>query len=666
MPFVVSAAIVVLVFVIYGQVRTHAFIDFDDPMYITKNDHVLHGLTWSGVQWAFTHIHAANWHPLTWISHMIDVQIFGMDAGAHALMNVSIHALNCVLLFLFLRLATGAAWQSAMVAALFAVHPLHVESVAWISERKDTLSAFLFLLCLLAYTVYVRRGSRAAYGASVAALALGLMAKPMLVTTPFVLLLLDYWPFRRLEPATARQRIIEKVPFALCIVPSIIATLFAQREAMPQPAVSRLAGDANAPIAYVRYILKTVWPAKLSVMYPFPSSVDLRLTVICAVLILATLFAAYRVREKLPWVFVGWFWFVGMLVPVIGIVQVGRQAMADRYTYLPHIGLFAAIVWSAWYLAETMPRWRRALPVIAGVVILLLTVVAHAQVRYWQGSIPLFEHALRSTSDNNKVAHVNLGAAFVEIGDYPAAEREYRKAIGFSPAATVYTGLSAALSGQGKADAAAEAARQAVAADPKNADAAAALGSAELARGNMAEAAKALARAMELKHDPSLNALLLVARGQLQEATRAFAAAIRNNPKDPELHNSLAAVFAKLGDVPNALAEYSEALKLNPNLYDAHMNYGALLSRTGHEAEAARHFQEGSRIRPQSPEPHVYLGLLEDHLGNFDAAAREIEKAITADHNLANSFLINAIRVPPSPTVIDEYLAYLRQRKGGQ
>ena len=322
--FLIIATLFVVVFAIYAQVRTHAFIDFDDPGYVANNPHVLSGVTWSGVRWAFTHVHQANWHPLTWISHMIDVQLFGPKAGAHLLVSVALHALNSALVFLFFSIATRSQWRSAVIAALFAVHPMHVESVAWVSERKDTLSTFFFLLCLIAYTLYVRRGSRRAYACAVAALALGLMAKPMLVTTPFVLLLLDFWPFERIDLGNLKQRLLEKVPFALCIVPSIVATLFAQREAMPDMAtVPLLIRFANAAISYVRYIGKTIWPSNLSVLYPFPTRISPSEALICAVLVLGVSVVAYLVRKTLPWVFVGWFWFVGTLVPVIGIVQVG-------------------------------------------------------------------------------------------------------------------------------------------------------------------------------------------------------------------------------------------------------------------------------------------------------------------------------------------------------
>ena len=564
----IVAALIAVVFAIYAQVRTHGFINFDDPEYVSANPHVLGGLTWDGVRWAFTHIHAAYWIPLTWISHMTDVQLFGRDAGVQLLVSVSLHAINSALLFLFLRQATGSIWRSAAVAALFAVHPMHVESVAWISERKDTLSTLFFLLCLLAYSHYVLRRSRAAYVTGVAALAIGMLAKPMLVSTPVVLLLLDYWPFRR---ANLRKLVIEKIPFALCIVPSAIATLVAQREAMPQlSTVPPLIRIPNAVISYVRYVVKTFWPADLSIIYPFPTRISPSTAIACALLLIAATAAVIIVRKSSPWLFVGWCWFVITLIPVIGIVQVGVQAMADRFTYIPHIGLFVAIVWSC---AELASRWSmpRALPAAAVIVIALLAVAAHAQTSYWSGNIPLFEHAIAVTSPQNKMAHFNLAAGYMQRGDYEAAQREYELA-GTLPSASAarYSALIR-------------------------------LGSDEFNRGDLAAAQKHLA----------------------------------------------------------------EALRLRPDDYEVRMNYGTLLIRLDRTAEAAEQFSYAAKLRPQSAEPHVYAALVAAKTGRFEAAALDIQRAIAVDHDGSNRILIGAIRIPPRPTAIDEYLAFLRQQSGG-
>jgi tetratricopeptide (TPR) repeat protein len=664
---IVIAALTILVGVIYAQVRSHPFVTFDDPLYVSKNDHVLQGLTWSGIVWAFTHVQASYWLPLTWISHMLDVQIFGRDAGAHLLVSAALHAVNCSLLFLFLRLATTAFWRSAIVAALFAVHPLHVESVAWVSERKDTLSTLLFLLCLIAYSQYVLHRSRRAYAASVIALALGLMAKPMLVTTPFVLLLLDYWPFSRFSAAGWRRLILEKVPFAVCVIAAIAATLLGQHEAMASAtSLPALARAANAAMSYVAYLVKTFWPAKLAVFYPFPTHIDPLLATFDALLILGFTALVFRLYRSMPELFVGWFWFVGTLVPVIGFLQAGQQAFADRFTYIPHIGLFIAIVWTAARLAVARPQLKATLSTIAAVSIVVLAAVAHAQVGYWSSSVSLFEHALAVTSNDNKLAHVDLGGGLLEAGDYIGAERHYREAIGYQPAEVVYDGLALALIGQGRIDEASVAVNAAVKANPNSADALATLGSVELARGNNSGAEQALARSLQIKADPAVEGRLALSRGNFDHARAKLAEAVNVNPSDADLRNDYAVALARMGKDAEAQSEYGEALRLNPNLYDARMNYGALMSRLERDAAAAQQFAEAARLRPRSPEPHVYLALLEAGAHRFDVAGREIELAIAADHDASNRLLIHAFRIAPRPTAIDEYLAFLRQQSGGR
>jgi tetratricopeptide (TPR) repeat protein len=658
-----SAALCILVFVIYAQVRSHQFVDFDDPLYVSKNAHVLQGLTWSGIVWAFTHVYASYWLPLTWISHMLDVQLFGVNAGAHLLVSAALHAINCVLLLLFLKRTTGAFWRSVIVAALFAVHPLHVESVAWIAERKDTLSTLLFLSCLIAYAQYVLRNSRLAYATSVLMLALGLMAKPMLVTTPFVLLLLDYWPLHRYGVVPVRKLALEKVPHALSVIGGIGATLFGQHEAMSSttliPLTARL---ANAAMSYVAYVAKTFWPAKLAFFYPFPTYINPWLATFDAILILAITAIAFRFYRSLPELFVGWCWFLGTLVPVIGLAQAGQQAMADRFVYIPHIGLFIAIVWTASRLVERAPSLRPAAIVAAATTIMILTGVAHAQVGYWKGSIPLYEHTLEVTSNDNKLAQVNLAAALLEAGDNAAAEQHYEQAIGYRPQEIVYDGLALALIGQGKLAAATRAAESAVKANPNSAEALAMLGSVELSRGDTANADRALSRSLRLKPAPAVAARLALARGQLDQARAHFAEAIEADPRDADLRNDYAAVLARLGSDAEARSQYEEALAINSNSYDARMNYGALLSRLGRNDAAAQQFADAARLRPRSPEPHVYLALLEAGEHRFDLASHNIESAIAIDHDASNALLINAIRIPPRPTAIDEYLTFLRQQ----
>jgi protein O-mannosyl-transferase len=419
-------------------------------------------------------------------------------------------------------------------------------------------------------------------------------------------------------------------------------------------------------MSYVTYVVKTFWPAKLAAFYPFPTHIDPRLAAFDALLILGFTALVFRLYQTIPELFVGWCWFLGTLVPVIGLLQAGQQALADRFTYIPHIGLFIALVWGGARLAAARPQLKLALATAAALSIAALAAVAHAQVRYWSSSVALFEHTLAVTSNGNKLAHVNLGGGLLEAGDYVGAERHYREAIGYRPAEIVYDGLALALVGQGRLDDASAAAHAGVRANPNSADAFATLGSVELARGNTAEAQQALARSLQMKADPAVEARLELSRGNLNEARAKFEEAVGAVPYDADLRNDYAAVLARMGRDAEAQTQYGEALGLNPNLYDARMNYGALLSRLGRDEESGQQFAEAARLRPRSPEPHVYLALLEAGRHRFDVARREIELAITADHDASNRLLINAIRIPPRPTAIDEYLAFLRQQSGGR
>ena len=397
----IAVALVLSTFAVYGQVLTHQFINFDDDTYIWANPMVAAGLTWKGFAWAFTTFHSANWHPLTWLSHMIDSQLFGLRAGGHLLMNTALHALNAVLVFLFLNRVTGAKWQSAIIAALFALHPLHVESVAWASERKDTLSTAFGLLCLLAYARYVAAPSWKKYGAVALWLALGLMAKPMLVTWPFVLLLLDWWPFNRIAwpPANSGGRnsrgavwplIREKLPLFLLVIPSMFLTYLAQAQggATRSLSVDPLSWRfANAVVSYAKYLFLTCWPRDLAIFYPArPGTIPVWQASLALVLLAAISFLVIRNARARPYLVVGWLWFVGTLVPVIGLVRVGNQALADRYTYIPSIGLFMAIVFG---LAELVAasRVRRLVAIWASAVaIAVLAGLSAVQISRWRDS----------------------------------------------------------------------------------------------------------------------------------------------------------------------------------------------------------------------------------------------------------------------------------------
>ena len=450
----------VVTFGIYAQVIGHHFITFDDPTYIQDNPMVNRGVTLAGLAWAFTTFHAGNWHPLTWIAHMIDSQLFGMFAGGHLLVNALIHAANTLLLFWFLLRTTHARWSSALVAALFALHPLHVESVAWASERKDTLSTFFGLLSLIAYVRYAEAPSIRRYAWVAIMLALGLLAKPMLVTWPFVMLLLDYWPlddFRdqslvRRRPIAGRQvnvatsdvvrrsvlrgLVVEKIPLFALVAASAVVTSVAQshggavRTFTELPIALRL---SNALVSYAKYLLLAFWPNDLAVFYPFPKAGIPAWQIIGAALLLIAITAFCFFQRKIrPYLIVGWLWFLGTLVPVIGLVQVGAQTMADRYFYIPSIGLFIAIVFGLADIAERrrVAPWLSA--AIANVVLLVLATLTNAQIHRWNDSFTLFKHAL-TVAPPNVIVEDNLGLAMHKSGQLDEAAAHFEKALQIRP-----------------------------------------------------------------------------------------------------------------------------------------------------------------------------------------------------------------------------------------
>jgi tetratricopeptide (TPR) repeat protein len=467
---------------LYWPVTGYPFINFDDSEYITENPVTQAGLTWHGLVWAFNGIHVGNWHPASWLSHMIDCQLFGTDAGGHHLVNVLFHIANTLLLFAFLRSATGFEWRSAFVAALFAWHPLHVESVAWIAERKDVLSAFFWLLTIIAYAQYVELSkvqspkSKVFYALALVFCALALLSKPMAVTLPFTLLLVDVWPLGRIsnfkfQISNYRGLLVEKTPFFLLALALCAVTFLAQRGAgavSPMEWSSRL---GNVPVAYLRYLGKTFWPENLSLVYPYvyhwPAA-----AIAGSVLLLAWVSAlALVLLRRRPWLAAGWFWFLGTLVPVIGFVQVGAQSMADRYFYIPSVGLFVVLVWGAAELCAARPKGKLILAIAGGGALLGCVLTASLQIIYWQNSASVFLHALDVTQ-NNYVADNALGKVFEMNGDYGRARVLYEEAVRIEPryAISQYN-LGLCLIGFGQRDQAFEHLVAATRLDPGNAGA---------------------------------------------------------------------------------------------------------------------------------------------------------------------------------------------------
>ena len=437
---IICLVLAVGTFALYCPVLRHAFLNYDDPDYILDNSHVKSGLTWSGIIWAFQpNAYAANWHPLTWISHMVDCQLFGIQPAGHHFVSVLFHMANTLLLFILLNNLTGAIWRSAFVAALFAWHPLHVESVAWASERKDVLSAFFWMLTLIAYTHYVRKLSSRNYSAASSTyllalilFAFGLMSKPMVVTLPFVLLLLDFWPLQRFNSSTILRLIIEKLPFFLLMIVSCLMTLFAQRNALWSAALPFDFRLANAAMSYVRYISKIFLPSNLAIIYPYPHFWPLG-GVIAATGVLIVISIVFILQAKrIPYLVMGWFWFLGTLVPAIGLVQAGVQAMADRYTYLPSIGIFILAVWGISDLVSSAPRKTETCAFVGGCALIVCLTLTSIQLSYWQNSLTIFAHTVAVTVDNY-AADDCLGKTLYNLHDYKDAGEIYEQAVSLEP-----------------------------------------------------------------------------------------------------------------------------------------------------------------------------------------------------------------------------------------
>jgi tetratricopeptide (TPR) repeat protein len=545
--------LVAVTWMVFGQTLAHDFVNFDDHVYVYENPLVIRGLSTEGIIGAFTHTHARNWHPLTTVSHMVDCQLYGPNPGGHHLTNVILHTIAVLLLFLVLKRMTDVLWQSAFVAALFAIHPLHVESVAWIAERKDVLSAVFFMLTLAAYTGYARAPSTARYLLVALLFAFGLMSKPMLVTLPFVLLLLDYWPLGRiggqkLEVGTRLRRLItEKIPlFALSML-SCIATLLAQKQgplAIDQlPFLWRL---NNTFVSYVTYIWQMFWPARLAVFYPHLNNRLPLVEVILAIafLIGISLVVIYLRRTK-PYLVTGWFWYLGMLVPVIGLIQVGEQANADRYTYLPQIGLYIMMAWTIGdLLLGSTTGVRRALAGVgATIVIVILGVRASGQASYWKNSETLWNHTLAVTGEND-LAHNNLGFLFLRSGELDKAISEFQAALDIRSrnteihyrlgAALIQNNIGNAFARKQLWDKAIQHLQEAVKLRPDYADAYFNLGS------------------------------VLFQQGRLDDAIAQWQKALTMRPRDAEAHRNMASALRKQGNVKEAISEYEQALNLAP------------------------------------------------------------------------------------------------------
>ncbi|MCX6925947.1 MAG: tetratricopeptide repeat protein [Verrucomicrobia bacterium] len=651
--FALCALLTLVTLLCYWPVSRHDFVSIDDQQYLYQNSHVTQGLTWAGVAWAFRTGYASNWHPLTWISHMVDCELYGLNPGGHHLTNLLFHLANTVLLALLLWQMTGALWRGALVAALFAWHPLHVESVAWASERKDVLSTLFWLLTMMAYVRYARKaevqslmskvqsqefgvhslkssdycpmvtpisealGSRSWnsvwgtwYWSAVALFACGLMSKPMLVTLPCVLLLLDFWPLGRLrlgrfgkaedtvvagaeECAQPRlptanagvplaHLLREKLPFFALALGSAIVTYWVQSVGGAVASIQVIPLHwriANAVLAYTGYLSKSFWPMNLAILYPYPEHFSIG-WVIATVLLLAVASAWFVLRAKRqPYLIVGWLWFLGTLVPVIGLIQVGSQSMADRYMYIPSIGLFVLVVWG---LDALLDHWRFKRLVLAGVGTIALAgclACTWFQLGYWQNSEKLFRHGIEVTTDNY-MAYDALGIFFGDQGRYEEALPLLSQSLRLKPRFP-----------KGEYD----------------------LGSLLLKMGRLDEAVRHLRAAVNI--DPSFAfahinlGKALIEQGRLQDATLQLSAAVRLTPGDPEAYYNLGALLMMQAKLYGAAACFSEALRLKPDYGEAHGNLGVMLMQQGKPGEGVTHLLAAVRSNPSNPEAHYNLGL---------------------------------------------------------
>jgi len=530
----VYLALLVSALAVFWQVHKFEFTNYDDDKYVSENNHIRTGLAWQNIKWVFTNEHASNWHPLTGLSHILDCQLFNLKPGLHHLINLLFHIANTLLLFIVLRKMTATLWQSTFVAALFALHPMHVESVAWISERKDVLSACFWILTMAAYCTYVKKPNAARYILALVLFAIGLMAKPMLVTLPFVLLLLDYWPLNRLDIVNGRQtyRLIrEKMPFFILSAVSSVITFVVQKNAGAVQEIELLppaVRAANAVVSYGKYILKMIWPTHLAVFYPHPGE-NLSLWQVLTTLVSLMIITIFVIRfaKRYRYLFVGWFWYLGTLVPVIGLVQVGNQAMADRYTYIPFIGLFIIVAWGTNDLLMNWKYRKIALGISAMASILVLSLLTGIQTAYWRNSETLFEHALKVTN-GNYLAHNNLALALSQHNKFDEAIYHLRSAIQINP--------------------------------------------------NYFDAYNNLG-------------MVYIKLDRCSEATQACLTAIKINPTNPLPFNNLGVIYLRAKQYQQAIQAFQQAIRIKPDLVQAHVGLGIAYFETGDKDSAMKEYE---------------------------------------------------------------------------
>ncbi len=619
--------------VLYLPTLGHGFVEYDDQQYVTDNPLVQAGLTGRGLVWAFG-FHAGNWHPLAWLSHMLDCEIYGAQAGGHHLTNVLLHVATTILLFLVLNRMTNALWRSAAVAALFAWHPLHVESVAWVAERKDVLCAFFWMLTLLTYTRYAEKNSTARYLAALTAFALCLMAKPMAVTLPFALLLLDFWPLNRMRNSESgirnlKKLLVEKIPFFALSAAGCLLTLQAQRIAIVSTAGLTISERLmHTLVAYNHYFWAMFFPVNLAVYYPYVHELARGLVVFASLVFATVTVTAVLNWKSRPWILFGWLWFLGTLVPVIGLVQVGDQAWADRYTYLPLIGLFVPLVW---FTAEFITG-RRVLQSLSVIVSAALLATTAMQLGYWKNTRTLFEHTARVTQQN-ALATTILGSLLAKEGKLDESIRYYQKALSYAPNfPEAHFFLGNALDEQGQLDAA------------------------------VAEYEKSLWFRPTQEQTHIFIGMALGKKKKYDEAIGHYAAALKLNPDSAVAHNNLARIYHTQGQFNMAIEHYDAALGIDPKLAIAHNNLGILLLQKGDLVEGQKQLREALRLKPGNAETEFNLALVLNQQEQWSEAAELFKKTLrehSSDPKAHYEFAVALGHLKRTREALGEYAAAL-------
>jgi len=685
--YLVIIFLVLITIISFGHILNNDFINFDDNLYITENHQIKSGINVQTIKWAFTAVVASNWHPLTLLSHTLDWSLFGTWAGGHHLVSLLFHIGAVLFLFLFLSKTTKQLWPSAIVAALFAVHPLRVESVAWASERKDVLSMFFGMATLYAYAFYVEDKKISRYLLCFLLFVLALMSKPMMVTLPFVLLLIDYWPLQRWqkvpspEPHKTQvvaqqqknkkkkkrksaeihaehakkpiivqntkqltiQLIKEKIPlFALSVISSLV-TVWAQDKGRSIASLDILPFSdrlANALVSYAVYLGKTFWPVNLSIFYPHQLLSGWQILGAILLLAITTTGVLFFVR-KAPFLITGWLWYLGTLVPVIGLVQVGNQAMADRYTYLPSVGILIMLVWGLLYLVPKEKKRKSVLTPLSVVAILVMMLLSWQYCRSWKNSVAIFSHALKTTR-NNHLAHNNLGVAFDEAGKRQEAIYHYRAALEIHPEYdSALVNLGAALAAVGKSDEAVVFYRQAIRKNPMSAHAHINLGVALAAAGNKQEAIRHYYEAIKI--DPNLAEAhynlgnLFAAERKNSEAESCYRQAVRTNPGHSKAYYNLAEVLLKSGKINEAIEHFEKSVELDPLSFKALNNLGVLLEKQARHDEAISYYQKAMQLEPENAGLHFNLGVALGNKGDLEKAVKHFEKALEINPKLTQA-----------------------------